>query len=794
MVRARLTLALAALAATPTGAALAQNPILSEFQASNAKTLADEDGDSSDWIEIHNPAALPIDLGGWYLTDDPGDPARWQIPSPTPLGVQRFLVVFASGKDRAVAGGELHTDFKLDADGESVLLVRPDGVTIASGFPGYPPQEQDTSYGEPFDPGPTGGESYFIDPTPGEPNGPGGPLVLDVQHAPHVPGPLDDLALGARVPGLVGGAVELLWRIDFDPEQSTPMLDDGLGADRISGDEIYSAALSASVYDAGQMVRYKVHATDAAGHESTLPLFKKPKRSPQYFGTMVADPAVQSPLPIWWWWVENPGLAGTLGGTRASVFYDDEFYENVKVRRRGGSSAFYPKLSFKFDFNKGYRLRYGEGPPADELDLNTTYSDKAFVRQPLAFEVYGLAGCVASESFPLRVQQNGQFFSVAIFVEEPGEESFLERHGLDPQGALYKMYNEATHWTSGVEKKTRLHEDNQDLKELVLGIQLVGDELRRFVFDHVDVPATINYLAATCVMHDNDHVAKNYFLYRDSEGDLEWRFIPWDKDLTWGRNFTNSVLNDTIWANDDPYSHPLFGDKTHPKNDGPWNRLVHAMYAVPETREMYLRRLRTVMDELLRKNNSPSAERYLERRLRAYEASMSADVALDEAKWGIPPWGTPYDFHQDLARLLALYAKKRRTHLYVTHGPGGSGLVPPPHEHPPIELRHLEGDPPSGNQDEEYVLLMNPATRAADITGWRLEGAVDFTFEPGTVIAGEGGTAYASPHPATFRARSQSPTGGEGHLLLGPYAGHISPGETLRLLDRNGVVVDEKTF
>ncbi len=32
-------------------------PLITEFMASNDSTLADEDGDFSDWIEIHNPDA-----------------------------------------------------------------------------------------------------------------------------------------------------------------------------------------------------------------------------------------------------------------------------------------------------------------------------------------------------------------------------------------------------------------------------------------------------------------------------------------------------------------------------------------------------------------------------------------------------------------------------------------------------------------------------------------------------------------------------------------------------------------
>ena len=57
--------------------------ILTEFMASNSTTLLDEDGASSDWIEIWNPNPFEIDLGGYYLTDDPSDLQAWLFPEST---------------------------------------------------------------------------------------------------------------------------------------------------------------------------------------------------------------------------------------------------------------------------------------------------------------------------------------------------------------------------------------------------------------------------------------------------------------------------------------------------------------------------------------------------------------------------------------------------------------------------------------------------------------------------------------------------------------------------------------
>ena len=121
---------------------------ISERMADNDNTLTDVDGDSSDWIELYNDSSNTVDLTGWYLTDSSTNLMKWTLPSVT-VQAKDFLVVFASGKDRAVSGEELHTNFELSSSGEYVALVNPDGTTIESPFT-FPAQLENISYGYAF--------------------------------------------------------------------------------------------------------------------------------------------------------------------------------------------------------------------------------------------------------------------------------------------------------------------------------------------------------------------------------------------------------------------------------------------------------------------------------------------------------------------------------------------------------------------------------------------------------------------------------------------------------------------
>ncbi len=124
----------------------AQGVIISELMASNGNTLADEDGDFPDWVELYNDSPVAVNLNGWFLTDNAANLTKWRFPAVTlePRGV---LVVFASGKNRATPGAPLHASFSLDADGEYLALVRPDRSVASELKPAFPEQLRNISYG-----------------------------------------------------------------------------------------------------------------------------------------------------------------------------------------------------------------------------------------------------------------------------------------------------------------------------------------------------------------------------------------------------------------------------------------------------------------------------------------------------------------------------------------------------------------------------------------------------------------------------------------------------------------------
>ena len=146
--------------------------IISEFMANNNGVIRDEDGEKSDWIELFNASGQSISLFGWSLTDDAFDLRKWAFPAKN-LAAGARLVIFASGKDRTNVAAQLHTNFKLNEDGEFLALINPAGE-VESGFgPIFPKQKKDFSYGRAN--GAPNVLGFFAKPTPGAANVTGGP-------------------------------------------------------------------------------------------------------------------------------------------------------------------------------------------------------------------------------------------------------------------------------------------------------------------------------------------------------------------------------------------------------------------------------------------------------------------------------------------------------------------------------------------------------------------------------------------------------------------------------------------
>ena len=101
--------------------------IINELLPKNSENGSDQDGEYDDWIELYNTSNEDLDISGYYLTDSKKDITKWKFPEGTTIKQNSYLIVWADG-DSTQSG--LHTNFKLSADGENVVLLTPEQDVI----------------------------------------------------------------------------------------------------------------------------------------------------------------------------------------------------------------------------------------------------------------------------------------------------------------------------------------------------------------------------------------------------------------------------------------------------------------------------------------------------------------------------------------------------------------------------------------------------------------------------------------------------------------------------------------
>ena len=105
--------------------------VINEFSCANNNVIADNYGEFEDWIELYNAGATPVDLTGYYLSDNKNNPTKWAIPSGV-LNPGAFRIFFAS-KRNIVVGVNSHTNFKLkQTASDEVVFSDPTGTIIDS--------------------------------------------------------------------------------------------------------------------------------------------------------------------------------------------------------------------------------------------------------------------------------------------------------------------------------------------------------------------------------------------------------------------------------------------------------------------------------------------------------------------------------------------------------------------------------------------------------------------------------------------------------------------------------------
>jgi len=194
-----------------------------------------------------------------------------------------------------------------------------------------------------------------------------------------------------------------------------------------------------------------------------------------------------------------------------------------------------------------------------KISLKSMSTDLSYMREWLTWNLISSLGMVSPRVEYYRLNINKQFIGFFLFIEWI-DTSMFDRLGLGKDGEFYNTNDETYCGDMSPDNQNRLQEcwaklspkdkDYTSLKKLIEGInETPVEDFDKFLTKHFDVDSVINWLVVNTIISNGDTYNKNYFLYF-SKKTGKWVVIPWDFDLSFGRNadpvlpFPRNILND----------------------------------------------------------------------------------------------------------------------------------------------------------------------------------------------------------------------------------------------------------
>lgn len=343
----------------------------------------------------------------------------------------------------------------------------------------------------------------------------------------------------------------------------------------------------------------------------------------------------------------DPTTASPYNTYPASIRIDGVETADVGVRKKGNlgsNTSERPGLKVQANEYDAEQRIFG----LHHLTLNNNRQDPTSISQCLGYGLFRDAGVPASRCSFAHVTVNGEDLGLYSNVETI-KKNFLGRHFGDDTGRLYESGGDfVPGGTDGFQPKTDEEApDCSDLLRIVDALQAPDDELFDTLDGVLDVDAFMTYWAMEVITDHWDGYANNlnnYYLYDDPSSG-RFQFIPWGIDaLFTGRQRTTRPMS--VFA----------------CGSLPWR-----LYDVPETRDLYLSRVRDLLDtvwdedailaeidrmqDLIEPIADPTGSGELAAAIDLTRdfVRTRADVLLGEMDAGTPVW--PYPAGQDSCRI-----------------------------------------------------------------------------------------------------------------------------------------------
>ncbi len=574
--------------------ALTQNIVINEVMASNQRTIFDEDGEASDWIELYNSRSTSINIAGYYLSDDSLNLTKWRFGN-TIIQPGGYVLVYASDKNRQ--GTIPHANFKISASGEAVLLSDSNGVVIDR--VAVPASAADISYGRTND----GLLPWvFQQPTPGSKNA-----------GTKIEGFADTISLARR-----GGFYSSQLSLTLSAGDSRIFYTlDGSAPDSTKTKYTAPIVLTKTTVLKAISLKEKYLPTRPITHtyfinESTsLPVISL---SADPYDLFDADSGIYTNFTKDW---ERPA--------HVEFFEDDKspgFSEDCGINIHGTQSANWAQKSFAVKFKQEYGVSRIEYPLFPGFRVTTFKSfvlrnsgndfQYTHIRDAMMQTLVKDLDIDYQEYRPATAFVNGQYWGIYNIREKVSEDYIAYRHGVDPDNIDMLENNMAV-----------LHGDSLHYRQLINYISsnnMSTPAAFEYVNSMIDLDECILYFAVQAYYDNMDWPGTNIKYWRERSAAGKWRWILFDLDFGFGL-YAHGAWEDHIQFMFSPvetrYSNP------------PWATLFQRkLVENPTIRNQFINRIADLL------NTNFTSARVVEV-INTLANHIASEIAKHRARWNL---------------------------------------------------------------------------------------------------------------------------------------------------------------
>ena len=568
---------------------------ISEAMPAN-RTVAKNNGDYYDWVELHNSASQPISLAGYYLTDNTDDPFKCALPDTT-LNSGAYWLIYCSGNASLTDKNGFHAPFKLNGGEDRVYLYNSAGELVDYlHIYDVPPEGTIGRNGR------EGGVYLYEKPTPGKANANGTAAIMRSAM------PTASVNSGVfENTDAFAVALSGTGTVYYTTDGSKPTTKSLVYTEPIRVSKTCVVRAAALEDDKRMSKPLTLAYTLNEGH--TLPVLN----------LIVAPNDLNGAKGIYSHPRENWQKEGCIVFTDANgtITHDCGVRISGQTSRRRGQKSFRVIFSDQY----GGRLRYDlfgddcEQSTFPQLQIRAGLDSKYGVfREPFAQQLAMpfRDTTFVQDSVPCVLYLNGEYWGIYQFMESLCEETLADRLGVRTDSiTLFEGYMYEDH------KKTEIYQ----LWQYVKSHDMTKSECYEHIKEHVALDSLIDWAIFQAYCYNTD-LSGNIRYFKSSETDNKWHFVYYDVECV--------------------FKHPAGFDNVF--KSGQTATFLKALIKNGEFRDMFLKRLAYHCENTFRQEDVLAL-------FYSYDDAVRVETERHFPRWGLPQTDYMYNYNQ-IERLL----------------------------------------------------------------------------------------------------------------------------------------------